>query len=80
MHEHPWHDADLDQAATNVARHYNIDDLQAHELVETVAEALEEGGDTIGDVAWDVQQQYPDVAGEDVVDDVAECLGYDDIW
>jgi hypothetical protein len=79
MREQPWHDNDLDYAAANAARRFDLDDTDARELVEHVAGALEDGGDAIQDAAWDVQEQYPDVAGEDFVGDVAESLGYEDI-
>ena len=78
MYEHPWHEDDLDEAATNAARRFDIDDDQARDLVGLVAGALEEGGDAVDDAAWDIHQHYPDVPGEDFVDDIATALGYED--
>ncbi|GAA4554291.1 hypothetical protein [Amycolatopsis samaneae] len=80
MQDQPWHEDVLDDAASTVARRFEIDDEHARELVGQVADALEEGGDAVGDAGWDVQQEYPDVDGEEFVEDVATSLGYDDIW
>ncbi|EME51745.1 hypothetical protein H074_36219 [Amycolatopsis decaplanina DSM 44594] len=48
-------------------------------MVEMVVDALEEGGDAVGDAAWDVENEHPGVPGEDFVEDVAADLGYEDL-
>ncbi len=45
-----------------------------------VAGALEEGGDAIDDAAWGVGSRYPDVPGEEFIEEVATGLGYDDLF
>lgn len=80
MNERPWYDHDIDQAAADAASRFDIDDDQARELVANVAGALEDGGDAIDDAAWDVQERYPDVSGEDFVEDVTTSLGYEDLF
>ncbi|MEV7038355.1 hypothetical protein [Amycolatopsis sp. NPDC051061] len=72
-----YSDHDLDQAATSAARRFDLDDVEARELVDIVATAPGDGGDAIDDAAWDVQDRDPDVDGEDFVEDVAGNLGYD---
>lgn len=68
---------DLDHAADSAALRFDLDQAQARELVDLVANAFTEGGDAVEDAAWDVQDREPGVTGEDFVDDVAENLGYD---
>lgn len=79
MYEPPWYDQDLEQAASNAAQRFDLDDDQARGLVEMVVDALEEGGDAVGDAAWDVENEHPGVPGEDFIEDVAADLGYEDL-
>ncbi|MFD8493298.1 hypothetical protein [Amycolatopsis sp. NPDC059657] len=73
----PWSDQDLNDAASNAAEGFDLDDSEARELVDMVVEAIEEGGDAVDDAVWEVQEHDPRVSGEDFVEDVATSLGYD---
>jgi len=77
MTDQTWPEDMLDYAAGNAADRFDLDQDEARELVGMVSEALEEGGDAVDDVAWDVHQHDHSVPGEDFVEDVADSLGYD---
>ncbi|MFB9923922.1 hypothetical protein ACFORO_08430 [Amycolatopsis halotolerans] len=77
MNDQPWPEDMLDYAAANAADRFDLDQDQARDLVGLVSEALEDGGDAVDDVAWDVHQQDDSLPGEDFVEDVADSLGYD---
>ncbi|MGC7096732.1 hypothetical protein ACPZ19_18825 [Amycolatopsis lurida] len=79
MHDNPWlHEEDLDDAAAQVARRFDLDDDHARDLVGVIANALEDSQDAIDDATWHVDDELADIAGEDFVEDVATTLGYDD--
>ncbi|WP_216216888.1 hypothetical protein [Amycolatopsis aidingensis] len=68
---------DLDRAAEEVVRRFEVDESDARELVDVVAEALEEGGPAVEDAIWHVGEEEPTVSGVGFVEDVADHLGYD---
>ncbi|WP_410633858.1 hypothetical protein [Amycolatopsis sp. cmx-4-83] len=72
-----YSDHELDQAAVSAAKRFDLDGPEARELVDLVASAFSDGGDALGDAAWDVQDRDPGVDGDDFVQDVADILGYD---
>lgn len=69
-------DYEADNAAADVADTYDLDDGQARDLVDVVAEAIEDGRSE--DAMWEVQDRDPSLDAEAFTQDVTGHLGYDE--